>query len=83
MLILAWSRLGFDRPCAAAVAYLIRKWGLSLEYALDIVSVARIGTNISAHYLEALEVYSLRHTLGDLLCTECAVSGLTKKERFE
>lgn len=79
--ILAWSRLGFDRPCAAAVAYLIRKWGMTLDYALDVVSVGRIGTNISPHYQEALEVYSLRHSLGDLLCSDCTVSGLTKEER--
>lgn len=79
--ILAWSRLGYDRPCAAAVAYLIRKWGMSRDHALDIVSVARIGTNISSHYMEALDVYSIRHSLGDMLCTECTVSGLTKDER--
>jgi hypothetical protein len=79
--ILVWSRLGFDRPCAATVAYLLRKWGMSLAYALDVVSVARIGTNISAHYMEALEVYALRHSLGDMLCTECTVTGLTKDER--
>ena len=73
--------MGFDRPCAASVAYLIRKWGMTIDHALDIISIGRIGTNISPHYLEALEVYSVRHTLGDMLCTDCAVTGLTRDER--
>lgn len=69
--ILLWSRLGFDRPCALVAAYLIRKWGMTLQAAVDFVSSNRIGTVISPHYMTALEEYSAIHTLGDMLCRDC------------
>jgi hypothetical protein len=72
--LLLWSRLGFDRPCALTAAYLIRKWGMTVQAAVDHVSSMRIGTIISSHYLTALEQYSSIHTLGDMVCRDCLCS---------
>lgn len=69
--VLLWSRLGFDRPCVLAAAYIIRRWGLSVENALEYVRKARKGMKISDHYMLALEKYSESHVIGQLLCQDC------------
>jgi hypothetical protein len=69
--VLLWSRLGFDRPCVLAAAYLVRRWGLSAESAVDFVKKGRKGTKISEHYLAALRAYSELHAIGELLCADC------------
>jgi Ran GTPase-activating protein (RanGAP) involved in mRNA processing and transport len=69
--VLLWSRLGFDRPCVLAAAYLVRRWGLSAESAVEYVKKGRKGAKISAHYMSALEAYSELHAIGELLCADC------------
>lgn len=69
--VLLWSRLGFDRPCVLAAAYLVRRWGFSAENAVDFVRKGRKGTKISEHYFSALKAYSEVHCIGELLCADC------------
>jgi Ran GTPase-activating protein (RanGAP) involved in mRNA processing and transport len=69
--VLLWSRLGFDRPCVLAAAYLVRRWGLSAESAVEYVKKGRKGTKISDYYMSALTAYSELHSIGELLCQDC------------
>ena len=69
--VLLYSRLGFDRPCMIAAAYIIRRWGMSTRNAISIITKARAGTNICPLHLAALELWSQKYTLGALLCTSC------------
>jgi hypothetical protein len=69
--VLLWSRLGFDRPCVLAAAYLVRRWGLTAESAVDFVRKGRKGLKISEYYLAALRDYAALHAFGELLCADC------------
>jgi len=69
--VLMWSRKGLDRPCFIAAAYLIRQYGFDLDRALNVVETARAGTMISAAYRAALEEFAKKHSMGELLCTDC------------
>lgn len=69
--VLLWSRLGFDRPCVLAAAYLVRRWGLTAESAVDYIKKGRKGMKISEFYMNALHEYSDMHAIGQLLCSDC------------
>ena len=58
--VLLWSRLGIDRPCAVAVAYLIRTWKLKLSTAMAEVKKGRYGMRLSEPYLQALNTWEKR-----------------------
>ena len=80
--VLLWSRLGFDRPCALVAAYLIRKWGMTVQSAVDYVQERRVGTIISTPHLTALAEYSSVHTLGELLCQDCLSAQVVPLVRY-
>lgn len=69
--ILLWSRLGTDRSCALAAAYIIKHYGVTVEHAVHIVRANRTSTAISAPYMEVLHAWSARYTLGLLICIDC------------
>ena len=69
--ILLWSRLGTDRPCALAAAYIIRHYGITVDHAVHIVRSNHIKTAISTPYMEVLHRWSERYTLGLLICIDC------------
>lgn len=69
--VLLWSRLGFDRPCVLAAAYLVRRWGLTAESAVEYIKKGRKGMKISEFYMNALHEYSHMHSIGELLCSDC------------
>jgi hypothetical protein len=69
--ILLWSRLGTDRPCALAAAYIIKHYGVTVEHAVHIVRANRTNAAISPPYMELLHAWSARYTLGLLICLDC------------
>jgi hypothetical protein len=62
--VLIWSRLGNDRPCALAAAYLIKCWGMSLDKALSSMQIVRGGLQISDPYLQALRSWEASYAIG-------------------
>ncbi len=81
--ILMWSRLGNDRPCTLVIAYLIQKWGMKLETALDYLIEKRRGTKISPLHMDALRKWSEKHTLGDYYCEDCISAGMIEDKNAE
>mmetsp|Transcript_31069 Transcript_31069/g.52476 ORF Transcript_31069/g.52476 Transcript_31069/m.52476 type:complete len:1178 (+) Transcript_31069:63-3596(+) len=69
--ILLWSRLGTDRACVVAAAYLIKHYRITVDHALHIVKATRPVMDVSAPYREVLELWSQRYVLGMLLCLDC------------
>ena len=69
--VLLWSRLGTDRPCAAAAAYIIKQYHITLDHALHIVRAGRLQMAITAPYMEVLEMWARKYTLGLLICIDC------------
>lgn len=69
--LLLWSRLGIDRPCAVAAAYLVKRWGLGLDTALQHIRVTRTGMNISKPYMDALLSWEKLYAMGDSYCCDC------------
>lgn len=69
--VLLWSRLGLDRACVFAIGYLIRRFGVTLERASNIIETARPGMSISPAYLYGLQKWSEKYTLGSRICQDC------------
>ena len=69
--ILLWSRLGIDRPCTVAAAYIIKHYGVTVDHAVHIIKANRTNAAISAPYMEILKKWSARYTLGLLICIDC------------
>jgi hypothetical protein len=74
--ILLWSKIGFDRSCFVGVAYIVRRYGVTLSRAMDIVKKARPQMELSPLYVNILEIWSGRRTLGKLLCYDCIHSSM-------
>jgi len=70
--VLLWSRLGTDRACFVAAAYLIKSYGLQASSAVDLIAHHRAKVAISPQYLNLLDVWSARYTLGVTVCVDCA-----------
>jgi len=66
-----WFRKGYDRTAFIAAAYMIKQYGVTVAKALDVIETARPGVSISKSYMTALEEWSRRNTLGELLCVDC------------
>jgi hypothetical protein len=83
--ILLWSRLGKDRSCTVAVSYLIKRYGTTLSRAINIVQGNCQDMHISNHYLDVLEYWSMKYTLGTFLCMDCKFVSdqLAEKEEKE
>lgn len=69
--VLLWSRLGFDRPCAAVAAYLMRRWNMSLNNAILYIKRSRVGLKISEFNLRALKIWEKKYTVGNYVCKDC------------
>lgn len=69
--VLFWSRLGNDRPCMLAAAYIIKQYSITVDHAIHIVRANRTTCAISKPYRELLESWSRRYTLGLLVCIDC------------
>jgi hypothetical protein len=69
--VLIWSRLGHDRPCALAAAYLIKCWGINLDKALSSMQIVRGGLKISEPYLQALQSWEDLYAMGASYCEDC------------
>ena len=73
--VMVWCKNGVDRSCAIVIAYLIRKFGVTLPYAENIVHSKKKGVFIDPVYMKALEEWSKKHSLGELLCDDCIAAG--------
>lgn len=80
--VLVWCKNGVDRSCAVAVSYLIRKFGVTVQYAENLINTKRKGVSINPIYREALEAWSKKHTLGELLCDDCISGGLEPMSKY-
>lgn len=69
--VLFWSRLGTDRPCMLAAAYIIKQYSITVDHAVHIVKANRTNCAISRPYREVLDAWSRRYTLGLLICIDC------------
>jgi len=69
--VLLFSRLGFDRPCLICAAYLIRRYGLTVDQAIGVIMSARPGTSLNPHHITALQEWAAMYSLGDLYCDVC------------
>jgi len=69
--VLLWSRLGTDRACTLAAAYIIKQYHITVEHAIHIVRANRPTCAISAAHLDILNLWSVRYTLGLLICIDC------------
>lgn len=74
--VLLWSRLGTDRPCAVGASYLIRRYGISVERAMEIILRSRPTCSISNCYLAVLHQWAAKYVLGVMLCVDCQAEGL-------
>jgi hypothetical protein len=75
---------GKSRAPACAAAYIIRRWGLSLSRALEILEKAMGNLlDISEGYMHALRVYSERYTLGEMLCADCLQGAVNQAREDE
>lgn len=80
--VMVWCKNGVDRSCAVVIAYLIRKFGVTLPYAENIVNAKKKGVSINAVYMKALEEWSKKHSLGELLCDDCVAGGLQPESKY-
>jgi hypothetical protein len=78
--VLLWSRLGTDRACAGAAAYIIKQYGITVDHAVHIVKAGRAATALSQAYLDLLQHWSARYTLGLLICVDCQANGRATQE---
>jgi Leucine-rich repeat (LRR) protein len=69
--VLLWSKRGDNRACMVAAAYLIKRFGMNVHNALQIVAKNIPEMRITPGHMWALECFSQRHTLGLLLCEDC------------
>lgn len=69
--VLFWSRLGNDRPCMLAAAYIIKQYNITVDHAVHIVKANRTTCVISKPHRELLDRWSRRYTLGLLVCIDC------------
>ena len=81
--VLLWCKTGTDRSCAIAAAYLIRKFGVTLKYAMTLLNSKRKGVVIQPLFMSALEQYEKKHVLGELLCVDCIAGGLSPETNFQ
>lgn len=73
--VLVYSNTGNDRACAIVAAYLVRQWGLSLKTALKVIESSRPSMKIGALYMEALERWAEKYSIGKRLCMACISMG--------
>jgi hypothetical protein len=76
--VLIWSRLGHDRPCALAAAYLIKCWGINVDKALSSMQIVRGALKISEPYLEALRSWEDLYAMGASFCEDCIDNDLSR-----
>lgn len=69
--VLLFSRLGTDRPCTLLAAYLIRKWGVSLDRALAMIREEKPQLKLSDFHIDQLKIWSQKHSLGAMYCLDC------------
>ena len=69
--VLLYSRLGIDRPCFVVAAYLVRRWGVTAEKAIEIVSQARPDALLSDPHWQVLHQWAAAHNLGNRYCDDC------------
>lgn len=69
--VLLWSRLGSDRACLVAAAYLIKSYGMSVDKALEIISRQRPKMDISPQYLNLLDDWASTYGVGMMVCEDC------------
>lgn len=69
--VLLWSRLGTDRPCTLAAAYIIKHYHVTVDHAIHIVKANRPSASISQPHRDLLQQWSARYTLGLLICIDC------------
>ncbi len=74
--VLLWSRLGTDRPCAVGVSYLVRRYGISVHRAVEIILRSRPSCSISECFLSALHQWAAKYVMGVMLCVDCQIQGL-------
>lgn len=80
--VLVWSHLGLDRAATVVVAYLIRRWNISIVQAIEFVKRNRPGITISPFHMRVLEVWERRFLCGNYVCMDCLVNsgGVTDAE---
>ena len=76
--VLLWSRLGTDRACLIAAAYLIKSYCISATSAVEIITRQRMRTAISPQYLNLLDVWAARYSIGATLCIDCTHAAVAK-----
>lgn len=74
--VLLWSRLGFDRPCTIAVAYLVRRWNMSVAQGMEFIKNLRPGLRLCPVHLKALAIWERKYLVGNFLCVDCLAQGL-------
>jgi hypothetical protein len=80
--ILVWGPGGNNRCCVLVAAYLIKRWGVKLKYALDYIGKIRKGMVIEPLYMLALEEWERRHVLGEMLCEDCLAGGSDPEKKY-
>lgn len=71
--VLLWSGLGFDRSVAVAVAYLVRRWNISIEQSLRLIKRHRPGVQISSLHMRALQRWQQVYLSGNFICVDCLI----------
>jgi hypothetical protein len=74
--VLIWSKRGDNRSCAVAAAYFIKRFGVSVRYALELIKPSVPKMKITSGYMWALYQFSLKHTLGLLVCDDCTLNAV-------
>ena len=74
--VLLWSKRGDNRACTVAAAYLIKRFGMTVSGALEVVGKNIPNMSVTRGNMWALEELSKRHSLGLLLCDDCVVNAV-------
>ena len=80
--VLVWSHLGLDRAATLVIAYLIRRWNISIEQSIEFIKRNRPGITISPFHMRVLCIWEKKFLCGNYVCMDCLVNsgGVTDSE---